>query len=804
MLSSDISSSEAVRHLSSPGASLDLTRRRFLQAIAAGAGTAVASSMLPTAAEAMSPNGPRDGVVLIVNLFGGVDGLNMVVPFANPTYYSKRPSLALPAASVLPLSNTVGLHPNLGFLKQQFDAGRLAVVQGVGVASPDYSHFESQDRWMSGWGGSGTLRTGWMGRYLDGMANPDVLRAIHIGWGSVPFSVVGATRGAVSMSPSSGGFGVDQSTWRRELYAGVRELATSSASSGLGRYATPFAVSLSNQLDVGEAVAPAYPADFTGNNIVKEFLIAARLINANVGVRVVSISIGSFDHHDDELVDFATKMKNLNDGLQMFWSELTPYFQTRTTALTWSEFGRRLLGNSSDGSDHGAASSLFVMGPSVRGGLHGAYPSLTTTLENDQLAMSVDFRNVYAQVLDRWMAADSRQLLGRTYSELNLFTATPGDDTPPPAPETNAKPAGYVAISPERLLDTRNGTGAPAAKVGAGRSINVKLGGRGTVPPTAATAVLVNVTVTDPTEDGYLTVWPAGATLPLASNLNFRAGQTVPNLVMARLGVDSGISIFNATGATHVIGDVVGYFVESGGTHLEPLTPTRVIDTRSEAPGALLGGKTMELQIGGRVGVPLAAQSVVINVTAIDPTSDGFLTVWPSGQPMPLASSLNFSAGQTIPNLVVAKLGAKGRVSIFNSTGSVHLAADVVGYFSTTSGSEGVPMKPLRLLDTRSNGGKVGPRGSIDLAVAGLGAVPASGVRAVALNVTAVDPTSGGFVTVWPCGEKRPNASSLNFAAGENVPNLVFAKVGTDNKVSFYNESGNTHLIVDLCGYYLS
>jgi hypothetical protein len=123
---------------------------------------------------------------------------------------------------------------------------------------------------------------------------------------------------------------------------------------------------------------------------------------------------------------------------------------------------------------------------------------------------------------------------------------------------------------------------------------------------------------------------------------------------------------------------------------------------------------------------------------------------------------------------------------------------------ATTSGSEGVPMKPLRLLDTRSNGGKVGPRGSIDLAVAGLGAVPASGVRAVALNVTAVDPTSGGFVTVWPCGEKRPNASSLNFAAGENVPNLVFAKVGVDNKVSFYNESGNTHLIVDLCGYYLS
>jgi hypothetical protein len=132
------------------------------------------------------------------------------------------------------------------------------------------------------------------------------------------------------------------------------------------------------------------------------------------------------------------------------------------------------------------------------------------------------------------------------------------------------------------------------------------------------------------------------------------------------------------------------------------------------------------------------------------------------------------------------------------------LAADVVGYFSTTSGSEGVPMKPLRLLDTRAKGGKVGPKGSIDLTVAGLGAIPDAGVQAVALNVTAVDPSASGYVTVWPTGQPMPNASSLNFRAGQNVPNLVFAKVGDGNKVSFYNDSGNTHLIVDICGYYLS
>jgi uncharacterized protein (DUF1501 family) len=191
---SDISAHDALRHLSHPGASLDLSRRRFLQALAVGAGSAAAATMLPDAAGAIIPNGQSDGVLLVVNLFGGNDGLNTVVPYTNGAYYSKRPSIALPAASVLPLSGTVGLHPNLGFLKQQFDVGRLAVVQGVGVPTPNYSHFDSEATWMSGWGGSGTLETGWLGRFLDGMAQPDVLRAIHIGWGEVPQAYIGLQR----------------------------------------------------------------------------------------------------------------------------------------------------------------------------------------------------------------------------------------------------------------------------------------------------------------------------------------------------------------------------------------------------------------------------------------------------------------------------------------------------------------------------------------------------------------------------------------------------------------------------------
>jgi uncharacterized protein (DUF1501 family) len=801
MLPTDIETEDALAQLSRPGARISMNRRRFLQAVGAGVGSVTAASMFSNDAWGVQSYGPRDGVLLLVTLYGGNDGINTVVPYTNGTYYSKRSSMAIAANAVLPLTGAIGLHPTMGFFKQQYDAGRLAIVQGVGMMEPDYSHFTAMDAWMGGWGGTGSKFDGWLGRYVDGLATPDVVRSINIGWESVPQTLVGATQSAIALSTSSGGFGVDQSSWRTELYGGIRSLQSST--SGLGPWGGPIANALRNQLDAGAAVAPAYPEDFEGSHELKAFIIAARLVNANIGTRVINVSIGGFDTHDGQLTDHAEKLKTLNDGLQLFWSELSPYFQTRTTSMVWSEFGRRLIANDSAGTDHGAAGFAFLMGPRVRGGLHGAYPSLTQTLSHDQLAPSVSYHAVYAQVLDRWLSSDSRQVLGANYPGLDLFTASPGDDTPPPPPEVSAKPSGFVPMTPQRLLDTRTGTGAPARKVGPNEKITVKLGGVGNVPAALATAVLVNVTATDPTEAGYVTVWPDGATQPNASNLNFVRGQTIPNLVLAKLGTDGRIGLFNASGSTHLIGDVVGYFVESGGSGMVALAPTRILDTRGGAPGAIGAAKSIELQVAGRSGVPTGAQAVVMNVTAIDPTAAGYMTVWPAGETMPNASSLNFNARQTVPNLVVAKVGKSGRVAMFNATGNTHVAVDVVGYFATDAGSQSVPMKPVRLLDTRAKGGKLPPRGSIDLMVAGVGGVPAEGVEAVTVNITAVDPTSGGYVTVWPAGTAMPNASSLNFEAGQNVPNLVMAKVGSGNKISLFNSSGNTHLIVDLCGYYL-
>ena len=197
-------------------------------------------------------------------------------------------------------------------------------------------------------------------------------------------------------------------------------------------------------------------------------------------------------------------------------------------------------------------------------------------------------------------------------------------------------------------------------------------------------AVVLNLTVTEPTAGSFLTAWPAGQLRPLASNLNFSAGQTVPNLVMVKLGVEGRVSLFNNLGSTHVVVDVAGWYGvdPSPGSGFVALPPSRVLDTRAGARTPLAAGGTRGLQVTGRGGVPAAGVSaVVLNVTVTEPSAGGFLTAWPGGEARPLASNLNFVAGQTVPNLVVVKVGATGQVDLFNNTGTAHVVADVAGWF---------------------------------------------------------------------------------------------------------------------------
>jgi hypothetical protein len=250
---------------------------------------------------------------------------------------------------------------------------------------------------------------------------------------------------------------------------------------------------------------------------------------------------------------------------------------------------------------------------------------------------------------------------------------------------TDASGARYHPVSPSRLLDTRDGGGPP---VGAGGTLDLQVMGRGGVPATGVSAVVMNVTAVSPTAGTFVTAWPSGQARPLASNLNVVAGQTAPNLVVVATGIGGKVSLYNLAGSVHLVADVAGWFgdgTEAGGARFHAFAPSRILDTRdgTGAPAGPIGSLLpLELQVTGRGGVPAAdVTSVVLNVTVTQPTASAHLTVWPSGEPRPLASNLNFGPGLTVANLVTVAVGAGGKVSIYNAGGSSHVVVDVAGWY---------------------------------------------------------------------------------------------------------------------------
>lgn len=387
-----------------------------------------------------------------------------------------------------------------------------------------------------------------------------------------------------------------------------------------------------------------------------------------------------------------------------------------------------------------------------------------------------------------------------------------------------AAPTKFTPLVPSRLLDTRagmttvDGLYAGGGALGLNGQLDLAVAGRGGVPANGAGAVVMNVTVANPASWGYLTAWPTGAARPLASNINFVTGQTIPNLVVAKLGSAGKVSLYNASTSADLLVDVAGWFPSSSA--FVPLTPARLLDTRAggttvdgsfSGVGALAAGGSLNLTVAGRAGVPAAgADTVVLNVAATQPTAAGYVTAWPAGSARPATSNLNFAPGQTIANLVVTKIGTNGQVALYNAGGSTQLVADVAGWFP--AGSELTSLVPARLLDTRpgaatidgqfAGGGAMGLNAELDLTVAGRAGIPGTGVGAVVLNVTAVSPSSPGYLVVWPAGSTRPLASNLNFLTGDVVPNLVFAKVGTNGQVAIYNSAQSTHVLADVVAWF--
>jgi hypothetical protein len=476
-------------------------------------------------------------------------------------------------------------------------------------------------------------------------------------------------------------------------------------------------------------------------------------------------------------------------------------FSISTFATAWVG-GRVAIGPSSAS---GSTAPTFAISTA-------AVPGASVTCAVDDLApvpCSGSFHPTTTVAGTHLLRVRATQTGGRVSSAIRSFTIGQG------------RPALYRPVAPARVLDTRSGLGAGPGAVSATQTVRMKVTGQGGVPASGVTAVVLNVTVTAPQRAGFVTAYAGGTSRPTASNVNFVAGQTVPNLAVVPVGADGTVSLFNSSaGSVQLIADVVGYYattVSSAAGSFGSAAPARVLDTRlgnGAAKAAVPANGSVRVAVTGRGGVPASGVSaVVLNVTVTAPQRAGFITAFAGGTQRPAASNVNFVAGQTVPNLVVVPVGADGTVSLANgSAGSVQLIADVFGYY--TAGAPAVTgafgaLPPDRLLDTRQGIGAprsaVPANDSVRVQVTGRGGVPASGVSAVVLNVTVTAPRAKGYVTAHAGGTPRPGASSVNFVTGQTVPNLVVVPVGADGTVSLDNVSaGSTQLVADVFGYYRS
>jgi uncharacterized protein (DUF1501 family) len=783
----------------------EVSRRRFLQsALAVGGVAALDPKFFGDAAYAGPPLGPNDRILVLIEMSGGNDGLNTLIPTNNGSYNSLRGGLAIPAASTHNVGDGLGLHPSLAYLKSRYDGGDLAIVRGVGHGEKDHSHFSCMAKVMAGTNG-GIPTSGFLGRWLDGLGM-DGFAGINIGNGGVPLVLKGAQAEVTGLPTYGGLFGSRTESHEVLAYDALVNLGNDNV--GFGTWGNEVADTYQAAISSARRVNPIYSPAINGNNgVARDLTLAARLINLDLGARTITVSQGGYDTHSDQLPGHATLLSRLDGGIQAFFATLAPQFRDRVVVMTYSEFGRRVRPSDSAGTDHGTASVLFLVGNLVRGGLHGAQPSLTQLDNRGDLNISVDVRSVFASVLSRWLQADDRQVLGADWSELDLFVSA-GSGGGAGGPGPSGESGGLGTMTPVRIVDTRSGVGlGRTVKLGPGERVDIPVAGRDGVPALGVGAAVMNVTVTQCDATGFLTVWPTGEPMPDASSLNFVADQSVPNLVIAKLGAAGHVSVYNSNGNTHLIVDVSGWFPADQA--FVSLTPSRILDTRigNGAPQAKVGpGAVVDLQVLGRGGVPNAGNvgAVAMNVTVDGPDSESFVTVWPKGEGLPDASNLNMRAGQTVPNLVVAKVGADGQVSLRNAFGSTDLIADVLGWFPTGVGLQA--LTPSRILDTRNGNGApavpLGPQQVLELQVAARGGVPAN-ATAVVMNVTATDADALGFVTVWPAGVGRPDASNLNTVPGRTSPNLVIARLGTDGKVDLYNSAGTVNLIADVMGYFV-
>lgn len=402
-----------------------MNRRDFLRASGvAGAGAILAGANTVSFAQvaqaaARLPLAVGEGVLVIVTLYGGNDGLNTVVPYADPLYQQLRPALAYGETEVLPIGEGLGLNAGMASLKPLWDAGRLAIVRGVGYPAMNRSHFTSMDIWQSA-SPTAPSKSGWIGRWLEAFA-PASMSALSIG-GTMPPMLVG-NRLAGSALPL-GGLTLPSGDLRRTIRMLGREAPGYASLRGVAAGAIGDLYDNANATRAALATAiPGAPAAGT-SSLAQQLDVVARLVQASAPTRVYSVSLGGFDTHADERSTQRALLAQLSDALAGFMAQVdATVHRDDVTVLVYSEFGRRVPANLSQGTDHGSSGPAFVLGNRVRGGMLGAQPSLSR-LFRDDLEVTTDFRDIYATLLEQVLAADADAVLPGWSGRLPLFAGS--------------------------------------------------------------------------------------------------------------------------------------------------------------------------------------------------------------------------------------------------------------------------------------------------------------------------------------------------------------------------------------------
>ncbi len=362
--------------------------------------------------------------LVLVNLQGGNDGLNCVVPHGDADYYRVRPTLAIPQGQVLAIDAQLGLNPLMTSFKGMYDRGMVAIVQGVGYPNPDHSHFRSTEIWQTA-APDRYEHTGWIGRYLDESDLPVDNLFNGISLAPVLPEVMVGTKVDVPAIASEAAYGlrIDRNPMQRDEFATLIHDERLPFSSPY----LPHVMEIEDRAQRGSEELPKLIGGYTTNAsypatpLGRSLALAAQIIGSNIGTRVIYVQHGSFDTHVNQVAVQNRLLGEFSDAMKAFYDDLAAHGNdARVLTMTFSEFGRRIEENGSHGTDHGEGSPLFLIGGGVKGGLYGNAPDLSAT-NMGNVRFTTDFRSVYATVLERWLGRPSAPVLDGTFTQLALL-----------------------------------------------------------------------------------------------------------------------------------------------------------------------------------------------------------------------------------------------------------------------------------------------------------------------------------------------------------------------------------------------